>query len=191
MTKVQTIKGFSRYELDMTDFSDVKVFSLNYNHTGRRQQLKPTNNKNHSIFCLINDEGKSVGMHLHQLVWRQFNEEIPKGFDVHHINFNPSDNRPENLALLSHSEHTKLHSNVRLEDGNSGACKMKKKCLQFDKDGNFIEEFDSIREASRVTGVVFTSICRCCQHKKGYKSPGGYIFMFKDEYLHTQNQHDK
>ena len=28
---------------------------------------------------------------------------------VHHINGDMADNRPENLAVLSHSEHTRLH----------------------------------------------------------------------------------
>lgn len=189
MNLVQKIKGFSRYELDMTDFFDVKVFSLNYHNTGRRQQLKPGNSDNHLMFKLVNDEGKVITIYLHHLVWRQFNGEIPKGFDVHHINFNPNDNRPENLVLLSHSEHMKLHAKIKNEDGNFGA--MKKKCLQFDKDGNFIAEYKSIAEASRVTGVDTRSISCCCNHKYGYKSAKGFIFMYKDEYLHTQTQQDQ
>ena len=263
MNLVQKIKGFSRYEIDMTDFSDVKVFSLNYHNTGCRQQLTPYNNSNHLNVCLTNDEGKQKNMTIHKLVWRQFNGEIPKGFDIHHINFNPSDNRPENLVLLSCSEHRKLHSKFRNEDGNFGA--MKKKCLQFDKEwnlikewesgreiqreighsarmalarsnsyktaygfiwiykskyeqlisenkweefkknyfkdrrtpvvaldknGNFVAEYKSIIEASRVTGIAQSSICKCCQHKKGFNSTGGFIWIYKDEYT-AQTQHDQ
>ena len=189
MNLVQKIKGFSQYEIDMSDFFDVKVFSLNYHSTGRRQQLRPGNHNDHLMFNLVNDEGKQIIIHLYQLVWRQFYGEIPKGYDVHHVNFNPSDNRPENLVLLSHSEHIKLHSKFRNEDGKFGA--MKKKCLQFDKDGNFISEFESIQEASRVTGIAHSSICKCCQHKPGHYSAGGFIWIYKDEYLNTQNQHDQ
>lgn len=188
---VQKIKGFSRYEIDMTDFFDVKVFSLNYRNTGRRQQLVPGNHENHLLFKILNDEGKYVVIYIHQLVWRQFYGEIPKGYAVHHVNFNPNDNRPENLVLLSHSEHAKLHNKLRIENGNAGACKMKKKCLQFDKEGNLIKEFESITEASRVTGIPSISICYCCKHKYGYKSRGGYIWMYKDEYLNTQTQQDQ
>ena len=191
MNLVQPIKGFSRYEIDMTEFSNVKVFSLNYKNTGRRQQLKPGNDDNHLMFNLLNDEGKQITIGLYQLVWRQFYGEIPKGYVVHHVNFNPSDNRPENLVLLSHSEHAKLHANVRLEDGKNGAYKMKKKCLQFDKDGNFVAEFESINEASRLTGISTGSICYCCKHKPRYSSVKGFIFMYKDEYLHTQTQQDQ
>ncbi len=34
---------------------------------------------------------------------------------VHHINFNPSDNRIENLVIMSNSDHSRLHRNKRLE----------------------------------------------------------------------------
>ena len=180
MDKIQKIKGFSRYELDMTDFFDVKVFSLNYNHTGRRQQLKPSNYNNHLMLCLRNDEGKPIIMRLHQLVWRQFNGEIPKGYAVHHMNFNPSDNRPENLVLLSCSEHSKLHSKVLNNEGKFG--EMKKKCLQFDKTGVFIAEYSSTQEASRVTGIPQGRICSCCNHKPGRNSAGGFIWIYKSEY---------
>lgn len=33
----------------------------------------------------------------------------PKGMHVHHINGNTIDNRPENLAILSHQDHQRLH----------------------------------------------------------------------------------
>lgn len=180
MTKVQTIKGFSRYELDMTDFSDVKVFSLNYRRTGCRKELKPGNPNDHLMFNLINDEGKYVVIYIHQLVWRQFYGEIPKGFDVHHVNFNPNDNRPENLVLLSHPEHIKLHAKFKNEDGKFGL--MKKKCLQFDKDWNLIKEWESATEAFRITGIAQPSICKCCQHKKSFNSAGGFIWIYKSKY---------
>lgn len=45
----------------------------------------------------------------HVFVWKYHNGEVPKGFHVHHLNENKSDNRIENLQLMSKSEHISLH----------------------------------------------------------------------------------
>lgn len=39
--------------------------------------------------------------------------ELPKGFVVHHINNNPHDNSIDNLALMTNSAHSKLHTYQR------------------------------------------------------------------------------
>lgn len=38
---------------------------------------------------------------------------LKKEYDVHHINMNKLDNRPENLQVLTRREHAKLHQNFR------------------------------------------------------------------------------
>ena len=50
--------------------------------------------------------------------------------------------------------------------------------LQYSKDGDFIAEYPSIREAERHTGCHHAHICACCKGK--YKSTGGYIWRYKD-----------
>lgn len=49
---------------------------------------------------------------LHRDVWTYFNGEIPRGYVIHHRNVNKSDNRIENLQMLTNSEHRKLHNEL-------------------------------------------------------------------------------
>jgi len=50
------------------------------------------------------------GKRLHRAVYEGEIGEIPKGFDVHHIDHNKHNNEPENLLALSRSDHIKLHA---------------------------------------------------------------------------------
>ena len=50
--------------------------------------------------------------------------------------------------------------------------------LQFSKDGEFIAEYPSIKEAERQTGCYHGNICNCCKGK--YKSAGGFIWKYKE-----------
>lgn len=45
----------------------------------------------------------------HRLVWEKHCGPIPAGYIVHHINGDMSDNRLENLELMSHAEHNSRH----------------------------------------------------------------------------------
>lgn len=56
-----------------------------------------------------------AGKRLHKAVWEYHNGAIPKGFHVHHIDGNRSNNQIENLALLSAHNHLSMHSLARGE----------------------------------------------------------------------------
>lgn len=53
-----------------------------------------------------------------------------------------------------------------------------KKVLQFDKQGNFIAEFENGMQASKSTGIVYANINQCCHGR--LLSAGGFVWKFKE-----------
>lgn len=63
--------------------------------------------------------------------------------------------------------------------------KTSKQVMQFDKDGNLINEFISIHEANSITNVCRDSISKCCKGK--FKQAGGYIWKFKEDFTEIED----
>lgn len=62
--------------------------------------------------------------------------------------------------------------------------KTSKQVMQFDKDGNLINEFISIHEANSITNVCRDSISKCCKGK--FEQAGGYIWKFKEDFTEIE-----
>ena len=52
---------------------------------------------------------KRIGDYQHRIVWREAHGEIPPGYHIHHRNGDRTDNRLENLELMSWRQHGKIH----------------------------------------------------------------------------------
>lgn len=61
---------------------------------------------NHNGYVSVYSNGEKL---LHRLIWEEHNGEIPKGYQIHHIDKNKLNNDLNNLQLVNSSEHTKLH----------------------------------------------------------------------------------
>ena len=60
----------------------------------------------------LNIDGRRV--HEHIYVWeQQYQQPIPRGCVVHHIDMNKLNNSIDNLQLLTVGEHVKLHTQIR------------------------------------------------------------------------------
>ena len=55
--------------------------------------------------------GQYKGKLLHRLIYEEVFGSIPKGYAIHHIDGDKTNNNPGNLMLLSKSNHHKLHMN--------------------------------------------------------------------------------
>lgn len=99
------------------------------------------------------------------------------------------------LIFVTRSMHSKIHLEQmrkiqkigckiggKIGGGSEAAKKaVKEKCsipiLQFSKDGTFIKEWPSMREAGRQLGIPQPSISVCLRY--GSKHAGGYIWKYK------------
>jgi hypothetical protein len=57
---------------------------------------------------------------------------------------------------------------------------------QFDLDGNFIKEYETLTEASNETGVTVTKICAVCKGRR--KTSGGYVWKYSDDKHQTSSR---
>lgn len=89
------------------------------------------------------------------------------------------------LRMKDPKEREKLRiSNKKYEDSKTPEQKLNdiltqsnKYVIQYDKSMNFINEYPSIREAVRQTGIDRSNISKCCKGK--VKSAGGFIWKYK------------
>jgi hypothetical protein len=55
--------------------------------------------------------GKLKEFYLHVAIWEAKYGPVPRGYVVHHKDFNPLNNRLSNLVLMERQAHTDLHRN--------------------------------------------------------------------------------
>lgn len=90
---------------------------------------------------------------VHLLVWEAFYGPVPPGFEINHVDMVRSNNRLDNLNLLT-----------RKANCNWGDATIKKSrpVLQLSYNGETIKEWSSEIEAHRQTGISQGSISNCC-----------------------------
>lgn len=87
---------------------------------------------------------------IHRLIWETFNGPIPEGYCIDHIDGDKSNNALSNLRLVTQSDNMKN----AMKNGHKGQILV----LQYDKKGNFIQEFESIQKAADAMGVSHAAI---------------------------------
>ena len=94
---------------------DGRVFSKGFfrvNHkSGSGYMTKPRQLK-HGVsktgHCYVS-LGRNNHHLIHRLVYKAFVGDIPKGFEIHHIDGNPENNRIDNLSLVTRQHHVLIH----------------------------------------------------------------------------------
>lgn len=145
--------------------------------TFQERILKPC--RNNKGYYLVSLDGKLYT--IHRLVAENFMENLV----VNHKNGIKTDNRIENLELISQKDNCikawkqGLCENIRKNAYNQKHkrnIKTSRPVIQLDNNGNIINSFVSVREAEEKTGIHNSLIINVCQGK--YKSTHGYKFKY-------------
>ena len=131
---------------------------------------------------------------VHRLVAQAYLKDYSENLQVNHINGIKTDNRLENLEMVTAKENMQKAVSIGLFEkvrkiNRENAIKnnlskyhvlaneaVKKKVAKYDKENNLLEIYESISEASRKTGIAITSISYCANGKR--KTGGGFIWHF-------------
>jgi len=137
-------------------------------------------------YCGINLHRETVQNNflVHRIVANAFIPNTENKPEVNHKNGIKTDNRVENLEWVTTSENLIHAHKIGIKHPNKNLLGKKgcehptsKIVIKYDLSGNFLEEFQSTHEASRLTGINRGSICQCSRGE--YNSAGGYKWKYK------------
>ena len=179
------IKDFEDYTIDETG----NVFSIR-----KSKYLKQTINRNGYCKVTLQKDKYRKMFSVHRLVAQAYLKNYSNTLQVNHINGIKTDNRVENLEMVTAKENMKKAVEIGLFDkckkiqrknaikNNLGKYHIlaseseKKRVAKYDKNNNLIQVYNSITEASRKNNINITSISYSANGKR--KTGGGYIWHF-------------
>ena len=130
--------------------------------------LKPSiSHHGYLRIMLFNGQGGYKKYAIHRLVANAFIENLCKYSEINHINENPSDNRVENLEWCTRKYNINYNGRTK---------QFMKKVQQLSDDGTVMCVFDSLSEASRISGARQGAISNACIGRA--KTAGGYKSAF-------------
>ena len=179
------VKDFEDYTIDEAG----NVFSIRKN-----KYLKQTINRNGYCKVTLQKDKYRKMFSVHRLVAQAYLKNYSNTLQVNHINGIKTDNRVENLEMVTAKENMQKAVEIGLFDkckeiqrknaikNNLGTYNIlasesaKKRVAKYDKNNNLIQVYNSITEASRKNNINITSISYSANGKR--KTGGGYIWHF-------------
>lgn len=165
---------------EIKDFPNYYVSNYGNIKNKKGKLIKPILNISGYYRVSLYNKGVQRMKFIHTLVADAFIPNDNNYPQVNHINEIKTDNRVCNLEWCS------SQYNINYGNRNKKVSKalINNKCtsksvIQYDLYGNFINEYKSVHDASRITGINRGNIGNCCRGL--YKSAKGYIWKFKSE----------
>lgn len=99
--------------------------------------------------------GNNRTMFVHRWVWEQNYGPIPEGHDIHHKNEDRTDYRIENLELVTHGDHRKVHAEMKFEGG-----------MKLCPDCGERKPLDQFQKRAEGTRGIYMSYCKACKSRR-------------------------
>ena len=157
----KNIPGYANYQANKLG----QIKTTNYEHKGITKILKQSYTEKKYLKVNINGKPKRV----HRLIAKTFLENYDENLEVNHKNGIKTDNRVENLEMVTAKQNS-WHRHYVLK-------KCVKSVKQIDKNTNkIVNRYPSISEAERITGIDHTCIINVCKGKQ--KTAGNYKWEY-------------
>lgn len=157
----------------ISNLGNVKSRHNKYTHRidNKYHNLKPYKTKKGYLAVSIKEH--KTNRVVHRLVAQAFIPNINNKPQVNHINGVKTDNRVENLEWCTNQENC-IHS---VKTGLSNKNHLKKPVIQYDINGNFVKQWESIEKAKNTLNISHIH-CVCSKKRK---TAGGYKWEFAND----------
>ena len=134
--------------------------------------MKPVMDRCGYLQVGLHKNGKTRRFYVHRLVYVAFNGVIPDELQVNHLDEDKTNNRLENLNLMTPSENSNFGTRTE-----RSANARSKSVVALDEAGNVVFEFPSTAEAGR-NGFNQGNLSACCSGK--LRTHRGYRWKYKN-----------
>lgn len=168
----KNIKGYEN-EYQISNLGRIKSLKRNTKNYKCKEDkiLKNKINHNGYLMAYLSQNKKIKCFRVHRLVAEAFIPNPENKPQVNHKDGNKQNNCVDNLEWCTAKENTDHAIKNKFREN-----KYKRKIIQYDKQYNFIKEWNSIKEATNF-GFSKSAICQCCRGKRNFHY--NYIWKYK------------
>lgn len=140
----------------------------------KNKLLKPKKSSSGYLYVDLWINGTPNQITVHRLVAEYFCSKAVDHNEVNHIDEDKTNNKASNLEWCTHLQNMR-HGTVLQRK----ACNKQRRVCQFTKEGKFIKQFNSCKEAEKTFDKKSSNISNCCRGK--LKTAYGYIWRYSEE----------
>lgn len=181
VTKQGTVYDYSGYYI-VSNKGNIKRLETtiptkikNNNYITKKEHLmKPILSKDGYLYIKLSKKGVTKVFQIHRIVAETFIPNPTFLPEVNHKDENPLNNCINNLEWCDRQHNINWGNRTQ-----KARDKMSYKVNMYDLNNNFIRQFNSLNEASRIMNVHANTICLCCKNKRN--KTGGFKWKYADE----------